>query len=811
MARNNNLVLKVQADTSKAQKEFDKLRKNIGDTKEEIEDLTREFGENSKEVKKAKKDLEGLNKAYEDLAKSTTDTGGRFEDFYGELQPLSGRLGELEDRLYELANAGKQNSKEFKDIQARAVEMRQTIIKVDQSVDDLADSRGLSTFGTQLGAVGQSLMTLDFERASNQAAGLAKNASAIDFGTAVKSIGNLGKTFMSLGKALLANPLFLIAAAVIGIGIAIKELLEELGLLQLIMEGVGKVFEWIMTPINAIIDGLKMLTDWLGWTDHAGTEKAKNAAENARKEADAYAEANKDIIQGLDNRIRMYELEGKNTDKLHKKKLERLAEEKKREKEATLREYKYQKRKGELDGKELRDLRIKAKEARLAYQQQLADERFYYAEKEKLAEEAIKDRKKRDKQAALELKADTLEGQIAIARAERDERLKQENLTQNEILLIKKQFNDKVADLEESDRQARISRWKEYRDDRLSAERLLQDLQLELMAEGTEKELAELELKYNRLREDTTNNTELTQSERQEILESYNQLELQEKQKLEQQKLDIERQANEEAAALQRQQREEFLSELEEWQEETYQAGLSEQERELLAVQDKYFRLTELAKQYGYDTTQLTEQEEAEKKAIRDRYQMEQKEAEREDFAAKVEVANKNVEMTASAFGAINSIIQASAGDSIEAQRKAFNANKAFNIANAIANTGLAVTAALTAGGNPIKLATGAQFIEAGIAAATGAAQIISIAKTKFNPSGGSSGGVAPSAGGIQPPQAASINQSTLFSTGGDPPSLVTSQENEGKAEQVIKAVVVESDITETTNKVNSIKESASL
>jgi len=52
--------------------------------------------------------------------------------------------------------------------------------------------------------------------------------------------------------------------------------------------------------------------------------------------------------------------------------------------------------------------------------------------------------------------------------------------------------------------------------------------------------------------------------------------------------------------------------------------------------------------------------------------------------------------------------------------------------------TASAVTGALTAGGNPVKLATGAQFVEASIAAALGLAQIIKIKNSQFGSTGGS-------------------------------------------------------------------------
>ena len=106
--------------------------------------------------------------------------------------------------------------------------------------------------------------------------------------------------------------------------------------------------------------------------------------------------------------------------------------------------------------------------------------------------------------------------------------------------------------------------------------------------------------------------------------------------------------------------------------------------------------------------------------------------------------------MAGDALGAIGNFITAFAKEDEESQRKAFNLNKAVSIAQALVNTSLAVTAALTAGGNPVKLATGAQFVEAGIAAVMGAAQVATIAKTEFQgtgvstpptPSGGLGGG----------------------------------------------------------------------
>jgi len=120
-----------------------------------------------------------------------------------------------------------------------------------------------------------------------------------------------------------------------------------------------------------------------------------------------------------------------------------------------------------------------------------------------------------------------------------------------------------------------------------------------------------------------------------------------------------------------------------------------------------------------------------------------------EDFLNGAELVGiQGVEMASAALGALSQLNEAFAGESESDQKKAFERNKKFQVAQAIIQTGMAVTGALTAGGNPIKLATGAQFVEAAIAAATGVAQIATIKKTQFGsgstpPPPGSRGGGA--------------------------------------------------------------------
>lgn len=100
----------------------------------------------------------------------------------------------------------------------------------------------------------------------------------------------------------------------------------------------------------------------------------------------------------------------------------------------------------------------------------------------------------------------------------------------------------------------------------------------------------------------------------------------------------------------------------------------------------------------------------------------------------------QKIRMAGQAFSVIQGVADLFAQGNEEDQRRAFELNKAANLGLAIVNTAQAVTGALTAGGNPIKLATGMQFVEAGLVGTIGALNIAKIANTQFQ-GGASSGG----------------------------------------------------------------------
>jgi hypothetical protein len=172
----------------------------------------------------------------------------------------------------------------------------------------------------------------------------------------------------------------------------------------------------------------------------------------------------------------------------------------------------------------------------------------------------------------------------------------------------------------------------------------------------------------------------------------------------------------------------------------------NEQQKELLnqrkSYQDQLDKLNELytngaiASQEEYNLALQNLEEDNQKKtdSIKKKY-------DDKDIARKNELRQKTLDLTAKSFSALADLAGSFNTKNEKDARKQFQVQKAFNLAAAITNTAMAVTGALTAGGNPIKLATGMQFVEAGIAATVGAANIIKISNSKFGGGANSGGG----------------------------------------------------------------------
>ena len=214
---------------------------------------------------------------------------------------------------------------------------------------------------------------------------------------------------------------------------------------------------------------------------------------------------------------------------------------------------------------------------------------------------------------------------------------------------------------------------------------------------------------------------------------------------------------------------------IEEWkQEEDFynnfnNVTLSQKDLEINAVRDKYFTLIELAKQYGEDITILEKKRDAEINAINTISQQ------------------QKLKMALDAFGILQDATTLFTAKNEKDARRQFKINKALSLSSAIVNTAMAVTSAL-ATVNPVP---GGRFIEAGIAAASGAVSIAKISATQFGGfGGGDSGGGGNKDIPSTPNPSSGVIAPKFNVVGGSSNQLNTLQQ------QPIQAYVVSGDVT---------------
>jgi hypothetical protein len=195
--------------------------------------------------------------------------------------------------------------------------------------------------------------------------------------------------------------------------------------------------------------------------------------------------------------------------------------------------------------------------------------------------------------------------------------------------------------------------------------------------------------------------------------------------------------------------RENDLQIQEDYDQKYYEATTSAQQLELDAVGEKYFYLVEMAKQYGYDTKKLEDDRIAKEKEITDKYAKEKKDA--DDLAAQTEadritkLNDLRVQSVTDTLTTIGNLTTLFAGKSEKAQKRAFNIQKAVNIAQAIMDTYKAANVALASAPPPYN------FIAMAAAITTGLVNVKSIMAQKFEGSGsagGGTGGTVSSGGG---------------------------------------------------------------
>ena len=175
----------------------------------------------------------------------------------------------------------------------RAGELKDKISDANEAVNVFATGSKFEQVSNGIGGIKDSLMSLDFEEANDKAKNFASALGKLNPADLAKSMKGLvgtittvGGAFVKLGMTILANPIFIIIAVITAIVVAIGFFLKKIGVLD-------AVFKAIMGPINAVIQGFKDLTDWMGLTDNAAEENAEAVKESSAKNIESIKQQSK--------------------------------------------------------------------------------------------------------------------------------------------------------------------------------------------------------------------------------------------------------------------------------------------------------------------------------------------------------------------------------------------------------------------------------------------------------------------------------------------------------------------------------------
>jgi hypothetical protein len=463
-----------------------------------------------------------------------------------ELKSLKGAIAEATD------------PEDIARLSQRAGELKDQLADANEAVNTFATGSKFEQVSNGLGGIKDSLMSLDFDEAAQKSKVFAKSLGNIDpkaIGGAFKSltsvITTVGGAFVSLGATILANPIFLLVAVIVAIVAAILIFLHKIGVLQ-------KVLDFLMIPINALIDGLKALGDYLGLTSFAADENAEKMAKANEKVSESSKKRADTLSEGYDQEIAMAKIAGKDTTQLELDKSRALEKESIKRKAAAKKALEAMRhQEGEEATKKRAELRKQIEDENKIIRGGVNDRKRIKAQE--LADEKEAEKKAGDEAAAAAEKArekakQNAKNRLDNARTLRDFELSQiKDANAREVAIVNEKYARLMNDLKNDANKTAAEKAKfnemylaqqQQELDKLAADKtkteqdnlkkgndIIAELQLQLMEEGTEKELAMTKAKYDKLRAQTLADTTLTEEQKKTLTQLYNDQEEAENQK----------------------------------------------------------------------------------------------------------------------------------------------------------------------------------------------------------------------------------------------------------------------------------------
>jgi hypothetical protein len=183
-----------------------------------LRNLTAEQIANTESGQQLNKEVNDLN---ESLKKSEAGYGVHVREVGNYDKGIRGLKAELKD-LKSLMVGLDAGSKEYQQASEKAGVLGDKIKEVNENVKASSGGTGFEKLSNNLGLVKDDLMNLDFAGVSEKMKQMAVVSKGMTFKETLGGLKDMGKGLISMGKAILANPLFLMVGVIVGIVAALK-------------------------------------------------------------------------------------------------------------------------------------------------------------------------------------------------------------------------------------------------------------------------------------------------------------------------------------------------------------------------------------------------------------------------------------------------------------------------------------------------------------------------------------------------------------------------------------------------------------
>jgi hypothetical protein len=231
-------------------------------------------------------------------------------------------LGEMKAELKQIKSdlVTATDPAEIERLSTRAGELNQKLKDTNKTIKNFSTGSTIQQVGNQVSGIKDSLMNLDFKKASTQVTAFTATVSKFKvsdltkgLGLLTSAVGKLGAQFLKMGLQLLTNPIFLLVVVIVAIVLAFTVWEDKLGKFGTALKIAFFGIYILVEAVKLLIEGFKQLTDWLGLTSFAADENAERVKAAAEKSTEASKKRTEQISQYYDQEIAMARAAGKDT------------------------------------------------------------------------------------------------------------------------------------------------------------------------------------------------------------------------------------------------------------------------------------------------------------------------------------------------------------------------------------------------------------------------------------------------------------------------------------------------------------------